>query len=145
MRHFKTLALRSSAALALLSALSLSAQAQVSITEDTSAQILTSTAGDNGTPADVTIGGEGTDVTVTIDSARSGLVLDSDNTLTLQDTVSANNIDGATGVEIQGGNVGAYTQSGTISILEDFEPENTDDDVFEDLSLIHISEPTRPY
>ena len=107
-------------------------QAQVSITEDTSAQILTSTAGDNGTPADVTIGGEGTDVTVTIDSARSGLVLDSDNTLTLQDTVSANNIDGATGVEIQGGNVGAYTQSGTISILEDFEPENTDDDVFED-------------
>jgi len=59
MRHFKTLALRSSATLALLGALSLTAQAQVTIEEDTSDQILTSTTGD------LTVGADGTDVTVT--------------------------------------------------------------------------------
>jgi len=45
MHHFKTLALRSSATLALLGALSFSAQAQVSVTDDTSAQTQTSAAG----------------------------------------------------------------------------------------------------
>ena len=73
MRQFKTLALRSSATLALLGALSFSAQAQVSVTEDTSDQILTSTAGEGGTPSDVTVD---TTATVTIDSERSGIILD---------------------------------------------------------------------
>ncbi len=129
MRHFKTFALRSSAALALIGALSVSAQDQVSVTEDTSDQILTSTAGDGGVPADVTVE---SGVTVTVDSDRSGLVLDSDNDLTLAGTVRADDIDGATGVELQGGNEGSYTQSGSIQIVEDFTPADTDDDPFQD-------------
>ena len=129
MRHFKTLALRSSATLALLGALSITAQAQVSITEDTSAQILTSTAGDDGGASDVTIDSA---ATVTIDSGRSGVILDSDNALVLDGTVAAQDIDGATGVELQGGNVGSYTQTGSISILESTVEENTDDDPFAD-------------
>ena len=128
MRHFKTLALRSTATLALLGALSLAAQAQVTITEDTSDQILTSTAGDDGTPADVTVE---TGVTVTVDSDRSGIILDSDNDLVLDGEVRADDIDGATGVEL-GGVEGSYTQTGSISIVEDFTPENTDDDPFPD-------------
>ena len=123
MRHFKTLALRSSATLALLGALSFSAQAQVSISENTSEQIRTSTSGD------VTVT---TDATVTVDSARAGLVLDSDNALVLDGSVEANNVDGATGVDLQGGNEGSYTQTGSIVVGEDFTPGNTDDDPFTD-------------
>ena len=129
MRHFKTFTLRSSATLALLGALSFTAQAQVTITEDTSEQILTSTAGDEGTPADVTVE---TGVTVTVDSDRSGIILDSDNALVLDGEVRADDIDGATGVELQGGNEGSYTQTGSISILEDFSQTNSDDDPFLD-------------
>ena len=135
MRHFKTLALRSTATLALLGALSLAAQAQVTITEDTSDQILTSTAGDDGTPADVTVE---TGVTVTVDSDRSGIILDSDNDLVLDGEVRADDIDGATGVEL-GGVEGSYTQTGSISIVEDFTPENTDDDP---VSYTHLTLPT---
>jgi len=128
MRHFKTLALRSSATIALLGALSLTAQAQVSVTEDTSEQILTSTA-DGGAPADVTVEAA---ATVTVDSDRAGIIVDSDNSLTLDGSVRADDIDGATGVELQGGNEGSYTQSGTISLVEDFTPADTDEDPFQD-------------
>ena len=123
MRHFKTLALRSSATLALLGALSLSAQAQVSVTEDTSTQIRTSTSGDV-TVADT--------ATVTVDSGRAGIVVDSDNDLVLDGNVQADDVNGATGVELQGGNEGSYTQSGNIQILEDFTQVNSDDDPFPD-------------
>ena len=146
MRHFKTFTLRSSATLALLGALSFTAQAQVTITEDTSDQILTSTAGDEGAPADVTVE---TGVTVTVDSDRSGIILDSDNNLVLDGIVSAEDINGATGVELQGGNQGSFTQTGSISLTEDFTQENTDDDPFTDggvaigaVSYTHLTLPT---
>ena len=129
MRHIKILALRSSAALALLGALSFSAQAQVSVTEDTSEQILTSTAGDGGVPDDVTVDAA---ATVTVDSDRAGLVLDSNNSLTLDGAVRADDVNGATGVELIGGNTGSYTQTGSISLVEDFTAEDTDDDPFQD-------------
>lgn len=132
MRHFKTLTLRSSATLALLGALSFSAQAQVSVTEDTIEQILTSTAGDGGVPSDVTVEAG---ATVTVDSDRAGLVLDSDNALTLDGTVRADDIDGATGVELQGDNDGSFTQTGSILVIEDFTPTDTDDDPFADGGL----------
>ena len=127
MRQFKTLALRSSAALALLGVLSISAQAQVSVTEDTTDQILTSTAGENGGPSDVDV-----DATVTIDSGRSGIILDSDNAVTLNGSVAADDIDNVTGVELQGGANRSYLQNGNIFLSEDFTGEDTDDDLFAD-------------
>ena len=129
MRQFKTLALRSSAALALLGALSFSAQAQTSVTDDTSAQILTSTAGDGGVPDDVTVDNG---VTVTIDDERSGIIVDSDNALTLDGTIRSDDIDNVTGVELQGGADRSFTQNGAILIVEDFTPQDTDDDPFQD-------------
>ena len=135
MRQFKTLALRSSATFALLGALSLSAQAQVvSVTEDTTDQIRTSIAGPDGTPADVTIGDDDTNIfpTVTIDSARSGVVLDSDNALRLEGNVQADDLDDVTGVELQGGENRSFVQTGTIQLIEDFSNEDTDDDPFLD-------------
>ncbi len=138
MRHFKTLALRSTATVALLGALSFSAAAQVSITEDTSGQIQTSTAGAGNTPSDVTIGAEADGTTprvntmVTVDGERAGVVLDSDNTLNLAGTVTSNNQNGSTGVELQGGDNRSYTQSGDINLIEDLDPQNTDSDPFSD-------------
>jgi len=129
MRQFKPLALRSSATLALLAALSLTAQAQVSVTEDTTEQVRTSTADDNGGPADVTVDAA---ATVTVDAARSGVILDSDNDLALTGNVASNNVDNVTGVELEGGADRSYTQTGSISLVEDFTPENTDDDPFLD-------------
>lgn len=129
MRHFKTFALRSSAALALLGALSFSAQAQTSVSNDTSSQIRTSTAGDGGVADDVTVDAG---VTVTVDDERSGVILDSDNDLTLDGTVRSDDIDNVTGVELQGGTDRNYTQNGSIQIVEDFTPANTDDDPFQD-------------
>jgi len=129
MRQFKTIALRSSATLALLGALSLSAQAQVTITDDTAAQINTSTAGDAGGASDVTVE-DG--ATVTIDSERTGIILDSDNNLTLAGDVSSSDVNNVTGVELQGGSIGSFTQSGSITLQEDFTQEDTDDDPFVD-------------
>ena len=132
MRHFKTFALRSSATFALLGALTYSAQAQVTVTDDTSAQILTSTAGAAGVADDVTVD---TTATVTVDSARSGIILDSDNDLILNGVVRSDDIDNATGVELQGGADRSYTQGGSIQIVEDFTPADIDDDPFADEPL----------
>lgn len=129
MRQFKTLALRSSATFALLSVLSLSAQAQVSVTEDTSEQILTSTAGDDGTASDVTVE---SGAIVTIEAEQSGIVVDSDNDLVLDGIVLSEDIDNVVGVELQGGADRSFTQSGSIQLIEDYSTEDTDDDPFAD-------------
>lgn len=134
MRHITTttlrgLALRSTATAALIGALSFTATAQVSISDDTSEQILTSTAGADGTADDVTID---TGATVTVDSDRAGVVLDSDNALSLEGTVVSENVDGSTGVELQGGENRSYTQTGSIALTEDYTATDTDDDPFVD-------------
>ena len=133
MPTFKILALRTSATLALLSALSLSAQAQVSVSADTSEQIRTSTAAADGSADDVTVE-QGATVTVDTDGG-TGLVLDSDNALVLNGVVRSDDRDNVTGVELNGDNSGAntsYTQSGSIQLVEDFAAEDTDDDPFSD-------------
>lgn len=129
MRHFKTFALRSTATAALLGALSFTATAQVSVTDDTSEQILTSTAGANNTPSDVTVDAT---ATVTVDGERAGIILDSDNALVLDGSVTSDDINNSTGVELQGGDNRSYTQSGSIRLLEDFTATDTDDDPFTD-------------
>jgi hypothetical protein len=129
MRHIKTLALRSTATIALLGALSFPAVAQVSVTQDTSEQIRTSTAADDGTADDVVVS---TDATVTVDSANPGIVVDSNNELILNGVVRSDDVDNVTGVELQGGADRSYTQSGSIQLVEDYTPEDTDDDPFAD-------------
>lgn len=129
MPQFKILALRTTATLAIISAVSFPVQAQVSVTEDTSDQIRTSTAADDGTADDVTVDGS---ATVTVDAAGSGIVVDSDNDLVLNGVVRSDDIDNVTGVELEGGADRSYTQSGSIQLVEDFAAENTDDDPFTD-------------
>ena len=118
----------------------LPAQAQVTITDAQTAPVRTSNAGPNGGPADVVIGADTDDDdddengSITLDTAGPALILDSDNSLTLAEgsSVTIENVDDATGVELQGGANRSFTSSGTISVVEDFENTDTDDDPFND-------------
>ena len=80
---------------------------------------------DDGAPGDIVIGTGGS---IVIDTPGPALVIDSSNSVTNAGTITINNVDDATGVELQGGNSGNFLNSGRISIIEDFTAENTDDD-----------------
>jgi len=149
MRHFKHLAFQSTATIALLGGLITPAFAQVSITENTDQQIRTSDAAPDGTASDVVIGeppdadGNIPDaITITGNTSQPAIVLDSSNDLTIEQNANIEiNIptaadqgatDTPTAVLLEGGADRNYTQAGSISITEDFEQENTDDDPFLD-------------
>ena len=121
---------------ALTLALSTNALAQTSditIEEDQTQTVRTSTAGDGDTPADVTIGStDNPNPTITLTTAGPAVILDSSNNLTNGGIIAIDDVDNATGVELQGGADRSYTQTGAINIIEDFTPTNTDDDVFID-------------
>ncbi len=94
------------------------------ISDDRTAPVNTSDE-DAGEATDITITSTGS---ITLDTAGPALVIDSSNTVTSAGTISISNVDNATGVEIQGGNTGGFTNSGTIRVVEDFDQANTDDD-----------------
>jgi len=102
--------------------LSQSAQAQIPISDQQTAPLET-----NG--EDLTIEAAGS---VTIESAGPAVTLNSDNNLSNAGNISINNIDNATGVSLEGGSNRSFTNSGAISILEDFVATDTDDDPFVD-------------
>ncbi len=131
---YKKRLMGSTAGMVLAMGLSVCAFAQVdpvTIEDARTAPVNTSTAGDGGVPADVTIASGGS-VTLT-DDAGPAVVLDSDNDLSIAGTVEIENVDGATGVSLEGGADRNYTQSGAISVTEDFTlPTDTDSDPFSD-------------
>ena len=129
MRHKTSSILRTTAVLALCAGLASPAWAQVTIDSETTTQIRTSTAGTGGTASDVTINDA---VAVTNTGVGPAVVLDSDNALIQGGDITIEDIDGATGVELQGGADRSYSQTGTISIVEDYTATNTDDDPFAD-------------
>ena len=109
-------------------ALSLSGLASAQLTIDS----------DRDTPADTATNGDITinsGVTVTTTTAGPAITINSDNSVTHQGAININDVDGATAVEIQGGNTGSYTQSGSISLLEDYTPKDTDGDRIPDEPL----------
>ncbi|GHA98786.1 hypothetical protein GCM10009069_22160 [Algimonas arctica] len=103
--------------------------AQVEITDATTTAVDTATAGDGGTPSDLTIASGGS---VTLETAGPAVTLNSNNDLINNGSVSINNVDGATAVSLEGGADRNFTHSGSISVIEDFTQEDTDDDVFAD-------------
>lgn len=105
----------------------LAAHAQVEITDDRTEGVSTSTA-DNGSPADVTVTSDGS-ITVTTGPA---VTVDSDNDVDVAGALRSEDSDDTTGILIQGGNTGSVNLSGTISLTEDFTPEDTDDDAVVD-------------
>ena len=149
MRHFKHLALQSTATIALLGGLFTPAFAQVNITEGTDQQIRTSDAAGDGTASDVVIGEPPADdgtlpgaITITGNTTQPSVVLDSSNDLRIEQNATIaiaiptsadqGETDTPTAVLLEGGADRNFTQLGSISITEDFTQENTDDDPFQD-------------
>jgi len=144
MRHFKHYALQGTATFALLTA-AFPAAAQVIIDEDTEEQIVTSSAGADGSASDVTIsGGDENDnndnpKTITGNTSRPAVVLDSDNALNhfgnivIDIPTAADQADGETptAVLLEGGADRSYLQTGSITITEDFTPDDTNTGVAE--------------
>jgi hypothetical protein len=85
--------------------------------------VATSTA-NNGQPDDVTISSSGS-VAVT---GPVAVTLDSNNTLTNSGTISIKDVDGSTGVLIQGGHTGAFVNGGAVTINESYTATDTNND-----------------
>lgn len=108
------------------------ALAQVEVTDDRTAPIDTSTAGNGGTPSDVTITSTGS---VILTDAGPAVTLNSDNDLTNAGMITITDVDGATAVSLEGGADRNFTHTGTITVDETFEQANTDDDPLEDTPI----------
>ncbi len=96
--------------------------AQTVVDADRTDPIVTSTAGTNSTPDDVTIN---TSVNIT-PASGTAITVDSDNTVILGGNVTMDDTSDVIGVDLQGGNTGDLTVAGSISMIEDF--TGTDDD-----------------
>lgn len=103
--------------------------AQVEIADDRTAPVDTATAGDGGTPSDVTITAAGS---VTLTDEGPAVTLNSDNDLTNAGVITITDVDGSTGVLLEGGADRNFTHVGTIRVDETFEQANTDDDPLQD-------------
>lgn len=112
------------------------ASAQTIITGETTDPLNTSTEGDIVIEAESLAVAE-TDTTEAVDAVEEGVItitnsgnivtLDSDNSITHNGIIQAEDVDDVVGVLITGGNTGEYTGSGSISLTETFAPEDTDE------------------
>jgi outer membrane autotransporter protein len=98
--------------------------AETKIATAVTAPVKTSTAA-NGAPDDLTIDTAGS---VKPTAAGSAVTLDSSNKVKNAGTIGFNNVSNATGVLVLAGRTGAVSNAGSISVVEDFTPEDTDKD-----------------
>lgn len=101
------------------------AQAQRQITTAITTPVTTGTAADNGAPADITITSAGS---IRPTASGAAVTVNSDNDVTNQGTIGYNNVNNADGILITTGGTGTITNSGAITLLEDYTPTDTDTD-----------------
>ena len=94
------------------------AYSQVTISDEQTAPLET-----NG--EDLTIDATGN---ITLTTPGPAVTLNSDNALSNAGSIIINDIDNATGVNLQGGANRSFTNTGTINLLEEFVAEDTDGD-----------------
>ena len=97
------------------------------IDDERTEQQRTSDAGEGGGPDNIVITSDGR---VRLDTAGPAVVMDSDNDITIENgaLVEINDVDGAVGVELQGGNEGDFVHEGAITLLEDYTPSDSETD-----------------
>ena len=112
----------SAAILPLLHAVS--AQAETKISTATTAPVATATAA-NGQPDDVTI-----EIAGSIKPAAAGaaVTLNSNNVVKNAGAIGFTNLDNSTGILVRGGFTGGVSNSGSISLTEDYVPTDADND-----------------
>ena len=92
------------------------AAAQVTVSSSTSTPLATSTA-NAGAPANIDVASGGS-ITPTV--ATPAITLDSNNTVSVEGSLSANNVSGSTGVLVLGGHSGSVATTGAITQSEDY-------------------------
>ncbi|MEO1038286.1 MAG: autotransporter domain-containing protein [Pseudomonadota bacterium] len=109
-----------------------SAWADDEITDERTTQQRTSTAGDGGTADNIIISSSGR---VVLDAPGTAVVVDSDNTLTIESggEINMDNVNGAVGVELVGGNEGGLIHRGRILLGEDYIPTDSGTDDLRDI------------
>jgi len=116
------LLLGSVSGVAILMAFTPMASAQIVIDDAQTAPVET-----NG--QDVTIDSEGTnDGSITLTGPGPAIILNSNNDVTQGGAITINDVNDAVGVSLEGGADRNYTQSGSISLTEDFTNTDTDGD-----------------
>ena len=110
--------LMAAAAVAPLAFFGLGANAQqtLTISSNTSTPVATATAVSNG-PGDIVLS---PGATFTINSTTPAFTLNSNNAITNQGTITSKNVNGATGILVQGPFTGSVTNSGAILLTEDY-------------------------
>jgi len=102
-----------------------SAVAATSINDSRTQPVATATA-NSGQPDDVTIGTGGS--VKLSGSAGPAVTLNSNNTLTNNGGITIDGVDNATGVLIEGGHTGGFSNAGSIGLGEDYTAEDTNKD-----------------
>ncbi|MES1156780.1 MAG: autotransporter outer membrane beta-barrel domain-containing protein [Alphaproteobacteria bacterium] len=98
--------------------------ADLSVSTATTAPVTTSNASSGAGNVSITTTGS-----IAVTAGQTAVTIDSDNTLTNAGTISSNNADNSTGVSITGiRNSSGLTNSGAISLLEDYTLTDTDGD-----------------
>jgi uncharacterized protein with beta-barrel porin domain len=105
----------------------LPAIAQVSISTATTAPVRTSTAS-SGAASDISITSAGSVTLTTPAAGTAAVTIDSNNSVTNAGSISIPNTNDVVGVRIQPGVTGNFTNTGTISLLEDYTRTDTDND-----------------
>lgn len=101
------------------------ALAEVEVTSSTRTTAITTASPNGGAADDVKVTEDGV---ITLSESGSMITLNSDNTVTMNGGLASVGVDDSVGVLVIGGRAGAVTSAGTISLTEDYDYEDTDDD-----------------
>lgn len=96
----------------------------LTVSAATTTPLLTSSPA-GGTAGDITVASGGS---IEVDAGETAVTIDSNNDVSNAGTLRSNEADDTTGILINGGFAGAVTNTGTISLLEDYTLADTDND-----------------
>lgn len=99
--------------------------AEVEVTSSTRTTPITTSSPNGGGADDVKVT---TDGVITLSGAGPIITLDSDNTVTMNGGLASVGVDNSVGVLVLGGRTGTLTSAGSISLTEDYDYEDTDED-----------------
>jgi hypothetical protein len=102
-----------------------SAFAEVEVTSSSRTTAITTASPNGGAADDVKVTDDGV---ITLSESGAIITLNSDNTVTMNGGLASADIDDSVGILVIGGHAGAVTSAGTITLNEDYDYEDTDDD-----------------
>lgn len=102
-----------------------SAFAEVEVTSSTRTTPITTASPNDGAADDVKVTEDGV---ITLSASGAIITLNSDNTVTMNGGLASVGVDDSVGILVIGGRTGTVTSEGSISLTEDYDYEDTDED-----------------